>query len=77
MVDDLRFGRGTCCWKPRGCTRVDGCRLLQHPIKRAMLFNDPEAPCPKTWVDDDQPQTCALLNGHESACVSPEGRRAG
>lgn len=50
---------------------------MQHPDKRATLFNDPEAPCPSGWVVGDQSQTCTLLNGHEPPCVSPEGHRAG
>lgn len=67
----ITFGRGTCCWKPLGCTKVDGCRLLEHPIKRAQR-GDPTAPCPKGWVIGDRPQTCALLNGHDGDCVPKE-----
>jgi hypothetical protein len=66
-------GGGTCCRKPQGCTNVDGCRLLNHPAKRALLFCDPEAPCPNGWVVDDQPQACALLNGHAGDCAPRRG----
>jgi hypothetical protein len=67
----LRLGRGgTCCWKPRGCTMTEeqGCRLMQHPIKRAMR-GDPQAPCPMGWVEGDVPMTCGLLNDHEGDCA--------
>jgi hypothetical protein len=69
-VSETTFGRGSCCWKPQGCTMTEehGCRLMRHPVKRAMLLNDPEAPCPNGWVVDDRPQTCALLYGHAGDC---------
>ena len=52
-------------------TEAQGCRLMRHPIKRAMLFNDPTAPCPKGWQDQARPGVpllCALLNGHDGRC---------
>lgn len=66
---DVTFGRGTCCWKPAGCTKVDGCRLLAHPLKRAAA-GDPTAPCPMTWVEGDTGKACSLLNGHDGDCVA-------
>lgn len=68
---DVRFGRGSCCWKPLGCTKTEGCRLLNHPVKRAAA-GDPTAPCPKGWVDVTGARVCALLNGHDGDCVPRE-----
>jgi hypothetical protein len=73
-LGSLTFGHGgTCCRKPLGCTMTEeqGCRLMRHPIKRAAR-GDPQAPCPKGWVEGDVPMTCGLLNGHEGDCV-PSG----
>jgi hypothetical protein len=81
-TSEFRFGRGTCCWKPLGCTMTErqGCRLMRHPVKRAVLLNDPTVPCPNGWVLPDPetgvetPMTCALLNGHVPPCVPVDGR---
>jgi hypothetical protein len=64
---DVQFGRGTCCWKPQGCTVTRGCRLMRHPAKRAML-GDRMGPCPKGWVVGDRPVTCGLPMDHEGDC---------
>jgi hypothetical protein len=71
-MSKFQFGRGgCCCWKPQGCTMTaaQGCRLMHHPIKRAMLADDRTAPCPKGWQPAGVPLSCALLNGHAGPCV--------
>lgn len=60
-----------CCGKPRGCDMThDGCAYLRHPWKRAMVFNEPDAPCVMEWADavSWEPQECSLLNGHAGPC---------
>lgn len=71
-TSDFEFGRGGCRWKPQGCrlTAEQGCRLMKHPVKRAMLLGDPTAPCPKGWQHPDRVSlSCALVNGHAGLCV--------
>ena len=59
----------SCCGKPRGCTMMhEGCAYLRHPWKRAMVLNDPTAPCQMETVE----LRCSLTHGHAGACVMVE-----
>lgn len=66
----LRMSRGTgrCCWKPAGCTNEDGCRLLEHPAKRAA------AGVAQAWLDE-QPDLRPSTGSQEThAQVPPEAK---
>jgi hypothetical protein len=56
-----------CCGKPIGCTATDGCLMLSHPWKRAMLFDDRTVRC-QAWTGGASPEQCLLLNGHDGEC---------
>lgn len=83
-MSEFQFGLGNnpkrpggCCGKPQGCnlTEKDGCMLMTHPIKRAMLLGDESAPCPAA-AQKPHPESgewvrwpCSLIVGHAGACA--------
>jgi hypothetical protein len=65
-VNDAGFN---CCGKPRGCTMThEGCAYLQHPWKRAMLFNDTTARCQMMSMSENGDMQCRLPHLHSGVC---------